>query len=119
MVRTKKQMLLKNLVLILFYLAGPLFLVLTNPQSLPLPLILFPFIWLFAAIYIAVNAGVRHRFKQLAARRRIVIAGTSAALPVLLLVFESIHQLTLKDVALVIALIAVTSFYILRADFIK
>jgi hypothetical protein len=46
------------------------------------------------------------------------MAGTAAALPVLLLVFQSIHQLSVKDVLLVFVLLAAISFYLSKADFI-
>jgi hypothetical protein len=119
MLRIKKRRIYKILLLVLFYIFGPLFLAYTNPQQLPLPLILVPFIWLFVAIFIAVNGLIKWRFSDLVHKRRTVIAGVCAALPVLLVVFESIHQLTIKDILIVVALVAITSFYILRADFLK
>lgn len=119
MLRIQKRALVKIILLVLFYISGPLFLAMTDPRTLLLPLVLVPFAWLFAAIYIAVNGALEWRAPDLAKKRRIVIAGVSASLPVLLVVFESIHQLSIRDVLIVCALVIVTSFYLLRADFIK
>lgn len=117
--RTKKQKMAKIAALAVFYSSGPLFLALTDPQQLPLPIILLPFVWLFLAIFVGVNGLVKMRVSGLVPKRRIVVAGVCATLPVLLVVFESIHQLTIKDVLIVFALVATMSFYVLRADFIK
>ena len=102
-----------------FYISGPLFLAMTNPQDLPLPIVLLPFIWLFIAIFVAAQWLVQLRAEKLDKRRRMLLAGVSAALPVLLLVFESVHQLSVRDVLIVVALLASISFYMTRADFLK
>ena len=119
MFRTQKISIHKITAIALFYISGPLFLMLTNPQDLPLPIVLLPFIWLFIAIFMAVQWSVKLRAEKLDKRRRMILAGVSAALPVLLLVFESVHQLSIRDVLIVIALLASISFYMSRANFLK
>lgn len=103
----------------LLYCLGVLFFVTTDPTNMPLPLLVVPFLWLFAVIFISILylLSIKHVFG--ARKRRILAASIAAALPVLLLVFQSIHQLTIKDVLLSVAIIAVASFYIEKADYIK
>ncbi len=48
-----------------------------------------------------------------------MIASGAASLPVLLLVFQSVHQLTIRDVLVSVSLLAFAIFYISRADFIR
>lgn len=109
----------KLLGLVVLYLAGIVFLMSTNPTQLPLPLIMVPFLWLFVTLFATmwVLFGAVGPFR--ARRRRLVMAGSIATLPVLLLVFKSIHQLTARDVILAVALVGVATFYVSRADFIK
>lgn len=113
--KTKKNTLIK---LALLYGGGMLFLGLTDPARLPVPLLIVPFLWLFVALFITANHVVSWRAPNLARKRRVVVAGVCATLPVLLLVFESIHQLSLKDLLIALALVICASFYMLRADFI-
>lgn len=105
--------------LVLLYMTGIVFLMSTNPARLPLPLIMVPFLWLFVSIFATawVLLGIVGPFK--AKRPRLLVAGAGATLPVLMLVFKSIHQLTARDVVLAIALVGVATFYVSRADFIK
>jgi hypothetical protein len=93
--------------------------VFTNPANLPVPFLIVPFLWLFVAIFMTVHIILESRLASIARKRRVVIAGVCATLPVLLLVFESIHQLSLKDFLITVALIVCVSFYMMRADFIE
>ena len=104
--------------LAVLYAFGPVFLMSTNPSHLPLALIVVPFLWLFAALFATawLMLGLIGPFKP--RKRRFLVAGAGSSLPVMLLVFRSIHQLTLRDVLLTAALIAVATFYVSRADFI-
>jgi hypothetical protein len=99
--------------------SGPLFMSLTDPRELPLPLIVVPFLWLFVSIYVSIQLLFRLRFPAAPRKRRVIVAGTAAALPVLLAVFASLHQLTVKDFLLAVALVTCISFYMARADFIN
>ena len=105
--------------LLLLYAAGILFFILTNPSHLPLVLLVLPFMWLFTVIFWSVwlLAGLSKTLNPV--RRRILVAGATAMLPSLLLVFQSIHQLTGRDVLLTVAFIGLAVFYVSRADFIK
>lgn len=116
MLSKTKTFLIKNLGLLLLLAFGPLFLAFSNPEKLPLAMLVVPFLWLFAVVFILVLRLVRSRVGS--KRRRAIIAGTAAALPVLLLVLQSIHQLSVKDVLLVFVLLAAVGFYLSKVDFI-
>lgn len=112
--RTSKIVLLAAL-----YSFGPLFMMMTSPTTLPLMFLVVPFLWMFASLFATV--WIICGFWQAAQvkRRRLLLSATSAALPVLLAVFQSIHQLTIRDVFLAVAIIVVTAFYLAKADFIQ
>lgn len=109
----------KLLKLAAVYLTGIAFLVFTNPSNLPVPFLIVPFLLLFVAIFMTVHYVLEAHLATIARKRRVVMAGVCATLPVLLLVFESIHQLSMKDFLITVALIVCVSFYMLRADFIE
>jgi hypothetical protein len=104
--------------LALLYVAGPLFIVLTNPQNLPLPLLVLPFLWLFTVLFVTTSILVRRK-KNVSKRQAVITAGVVASIPVLLAIFQSIHQLSIKDVLLSTGLVLLAAWYVLRADFIR
>ncbi len=108
----------KYCILLCVYAFGPLFILTTNPEQLPLPLLVVPFIWLFGILFYSAKQLLK-RFSSLSDKQSLIISGMTAALPVLLLLFQSIHQLTAKDVLLSVGLVGVAALYIFRADFIK
>jgi phosphoglycerol transferase MdoB-like AlkP superfamily enzyme len=99
--------------------SGLVFFTLTNPARLPLVLLVLPFMWLFTVIFWSVWLLLGLSTVLSPTRRRVLIAGATAMLPSLLLVFQSIHQLTARDVLLTVAFIGLAVFYVSRADFIK
>jgi len=103
---------------VVLYLSGPVFIALTNPDTLPLPLLVLPFLWLFVVLFVTVRLYLG-RLTRVNARQTALIAGFTATLPVLLVVFQSIHQLSIRDVLLSLGLVVVAAIYMLRADFIK
>lgn len=104
--------------LIGLYALGPLFFSLTDPNNLPLPLLILPFLWLFAALFVSVLVVLKYKTSASVKQSRI-IASLFASLVVLLCVFQSIHQLSIRDVAISVAIIGIAALYLLRADFIK
>ena len=56
--------------------------------------------------------------KQIHRRQRLIRAGVLAAIPVLLLVLQTIHQLTIKDVLITLGLVLLASYYLNKADFL-
>lgn len=100
------------------FIAGPLFFMTTNPESLPLPLLVLPFIWLFAILF--TSAWLLLSTKESIQRKKaVMIAGSVATIPVLLAVFQSLHQLSVRDVLLSVGLVLLAAVYMWRADFIK
>lgn len=100
------------------YLSGPLFLISTNPDRLPLPLLVLPFLWLFACLFVGTWLILR-RQKGVTKKQAVLVAGVIASIPVLLTIFQSIHQLSIRDVLLSVGLVVLAAIYMLRADFIK
>lgn len=78
-----------------------------------------PFLWLFTAIFVTIwlIAGRVGSFAQ--RRKRLLIAGLTAALPTMLLVLSSINQLSAKDVILAGCIIVLSLFYLSRASFVR
>lgn len=104
--------------LVVLYLVGPLFFILTDPNKVPIPLLVLPFIWFSAVIFITTRLIISGKTKA-SNKQGIITASLIAGLIVLLLVFQSIHQLTIKDVLISLAIIGIAAVYLLRADFIK
>lgn len=98
---------------------SPLFLLTTNPDQLALPLLLVPFLLVFLTLYVLVRVIFRVAgfYDSLSIYKRRILLGMAATLPVLLLLLQSLHQLTTRDIALVVALGIGLTFYLLRADF--
>jgi len=97
--------------LILCYAGGLVFFAVSSPDSLPIGLLILPFIYAFFIVYLTVLtlsdiAGKRHStFVPL------LIAATS----VLILILGSLRQLTLRDIALSIVIVTLLSWYISKA----
>lgn len=104
--------------LIVLYLSGPLFFMATNPESLPLVMLVIPFVWLFVCLFVTTQLVLRNR-KQANKRQTVMVSGVVASIPVLLALFQSIHQLSIRDVLLSVGLVVLLAIYMLRADFIK
>ncbi len=96
-----------------------LFLLTTNPASLPLPLLVLPFLWLYLCLLVGfyfLLYGVRRLLRGTKGRsnRLIVLASLFALIPTSLLVLQSIDQLSLKDILLMFIFALLVSFYISR-----
>lgn len=99
-------------------LFGPIFFAVTDPERLPIALLIIPFIWLFGVLFWIIRAVLST--KTAANKRQSgYIASLVASLPVLLLLFQSIHQLAFRDVVLSVGIVALAAIYMFRADFIK
>lgn len=76
---------------------------------LPLPfLLLFLLAWLFSALLLQKYMGMTHR-------RSLRVGVLCAGIPMLLLVLQSIGQLTIKDVLTLAVLFLVSYFYVNRS----
>jgi hypothetical protein len=91
----------------------------TDPSRIPLPLLVVPFILIFAVMFTVFNLIIGTLINDLRfSKRRIYIAsGILATIPTLLVVFQSLHQLTVKDVVIMFAFVIACAFYISKIDF--
>ncbi len=117
MVSKTKEQIRMYLLLGILYLSGPVFLLLTNPHNLPLPILILPFLWLFCVLFISTTLLLKAR--GVGQRKRAIVAGVIATIPVLLAIFQSIHQLSIKDVLLSLSVVVLAAWYVMKADFIR
>lgn len=68
---------------------------------------------MFFTTYMLINAYK----SEIPKPKKRIIAGSLAALPTLLIVLQSIQQLSLRDVIIVLVLWLLLSWYLLRLDF--
>lgn len=93
----------------------------TDPQQLPLLLLLLPFLLIYVAFVLSLflvtaSLGVMARYRT---KSKLLIAAIIAVLPFSLILFSSLHQLTARDVVISISLVCVISFYVSRADYLR
>jgi hypothetical protein len=112
----------KNVVkLISTYVLAILFLTLTNPKRLPSVVLVVSFMLIFLALYYSVMAILdlsRDRDRQtivgLQVLRPRIVACLIAGFPILLLVLQSIGQLTARDVITAGAILVIAYFYVAK-----
>ena len=106
MTNNRKQL----IVLALLYLGGIVFFMNTNPQELPLLMLILPFAYLFITFYLTILFVCRlFRVKS-----AVFVSLVIAVFGVLLLVLGSLHQLTIRDVIISVALTCLLTWYITR-----
>lgn len=101
------------------YAFGPLFFILTSPESIPLVFVVVPFLWLFTVLFVTAWMLLNKVKLFESPRRRIVLSGALSTLPVLMLVLASIRQLSIRDVLLTLGILFLLGIYMSRADFIR
>ena len=109
----------KLIIIVLMWVSLPLFILLTNPENLPIPLLVVPFLLLYATLYMSARLSLMYLTPNLTMGRTRLIAMLIAGLPTLLLVLASIKQLTIRDTAIVVGLLVFLVFYLRRIDFLK
>jgi hypothetical protein len=85
----------------------------TDASKVPSPVLMLPFVLLFALL--SSFAAVLLRLQGIAVTRSWRIALIFAAVPIILLVLQSIGQLTIKDVLTIAVLLAISYFYVSRS----
>ena len=85
----------------------------TDPNNIPSIILVAPFILLFVFLISLILFFLEK--KEIAGRKALKIAGICTGIPLLLLVLQSIGQLTARDVLVLGALFVVSYFYILRS----
>lgn len=102
------------------YLSLAFFLFSTNPQSLPILLLVLPVLWLFLGVIATILLLMRLVSPGVAERRggqQLLYASIVSGIPSGMLLLNSIDQLTLKDVLLIILLAGLILFYVGRFKF--
>jgi hypothetical protein len=84
----------------------------TNPRSINSVALVAPFVLIFLLLFLLASSFFHS--KGFARKTSWVIAAFVAVLPTLLLVLQSIGQLTIRDVATIAALFAIAYFYVTR-----
>jgi hypothetical protein len=107
--------------LVVLYILTLSFLMVTNPAKLPSVVLILPLLLLFCAIYFTVIEIVmitrgKEQHADTPTRRPRSIAAIIAGLPVLLLILQSIGQLTFWDVLTVLAIFIIAYVYALRSS---
>ncbi|MCA9332370.1 hypothetical protein KDA00_00685 [Candidatus Saccharibacteria bacterium] len=108
----------KTLVLIIVIASLPLFLLMTNPEHLPLIFLLTPIALVFLIFYKSSMMLIGLYKSNTNVTKQRTMSSLLAALPTLLIVLQSIQQLTYKDVIIVIFLWLMLWWYLLKIDFI-
>src|ERR1700689_5356688 len=119
---SKLKSIIRVIALLFLYLSLPLFLFFTNPQSLPLPLLIVPIILLFIIIYVTIYFFILKKLlknRKISKTRLFIVTAIIALVPVLLIVLASIKQFTLRDIILSTAIVIFISWYLLKVDFLK
>lgn len=112
-IRSKRRIYLGTIIVLL-----TLLLFMTNPDTLPLPMLTVPFILLFFGFYLCLQLLLEHIAPNLGQRKRKGLSLAVAVLPVLLLVLKSIGQLTPRDFFITVGLFTFLLFYFRKADFL-
>jgi drug/metabolite transporter (DMT)-like permease len=86
----------------------------TDPRSINSVALVAPFVLIFLILFFIATYFLRIR--GFARSTSWIMAAFIATLPTLLLVLQSIGQLTIKDVATLVALFVIAYFYVRRAD---
>ncbi len=100
--------------LLLPFIALAGFLLFTNPYDVPLPLLTIPFALLGFGIF-QLQILLLHHVTKLSAGKVRMIASLVSSLVLLLILLQSIRQLSLKDFLLLIALVTGLTFYLRRS----
>ncbi len=111
MSNTKKRL----LILAGLYILVLLFFVTVNPEKLPLVLLLLPFGLIFLVLYMTLTLILDTFFKIKPQPKRLV-AFSISVMPVLLLIIQSITQLTLRDVLLSMSIVVIVVWYTVKLN---
>ena len=112
----------KIVTLILLYVGLIIFLFTTDPDKLPIAVLILPFIWLFFCLFttfLFLFGFIEKKIRISAKPKRYELALLCAALPTLLLLLKSIGQLTIRDTIILLCLYALLVFYISKVSFKK
>jgi hypothetical protein len=84
----------------------------TEPGRLPAIALVIPFVFIFA-LMLTLFMSV-FRWRGVATGKSLRLSLMAAALPMLILVLQALGQLTIRDLLTIVALFAITHFYLSR-----
>jgi hypothetical protein len=112
-----KQQLKRAVPVGILVISLPLFLFNTNPNSLPLPLLVVPIVLIFLIIYFVILFIVGKLKREYSKSARRTIAVLLTLFPTLLIVLQSLRQLTLLDLVIILSIFLPLSWYLLKIDY--
>jgi hypothetical protein len=90
----------------------------TQPARLPSAVLIVPFALMFAILALTISLAIGWRHGGMSARA--LRAGClGAILPILLLVLQSVGQLTMRDALTLFALFGITYFYMSKVNAVR
>jgi hypothetical protein len=92
-----------------------LFFITFNPNSLPLIMFVLPFVLIFILIYQTCRL-IMNTFFSLKPRQERIVLLVISVMPVVMLVIQSITQLTVRDVILCLAITVILVWYGVRVN---
>lgn len=115
-----KQNKVKKIILVsILVFSLPVFLLLTNPETLPLPLLVVPNLLVFVILFTLFNILIKSVGQEMPDKRRKVIACLLAVFPTLIIVLQSLRQLTWSDFIIVVLIFIPLSWYLLKIDYLS
>lgn len=107
----KKRIILivASYLLAFFYFAG------VNPEKLSIIFVLVPFIIIFTVLYLTINLFI-DIFLKISKTQKHIITLVCSLMPTLLLLIQSITQLTLRDIILSLMIMALIVWYSLKLN---
>lgn len=103
----------KMIMLVLLCISIALFFMFSDPEQLPLVATLVPFILIFTALFVTIDISLEVFFALEKTKKRIISLVLSI-MPVVLLLIQSITQLTIRDVILCTLITIIVVWYISR-----
>lgn len=94
------------------YIIGVLFLVFTNPQNLPLPLLILPFVYAFVTLFLSIRLIVQVFTDSKSLGNSVGM--TITIFVILTLVLASIRQLSARDLLISLAITVLLSWYLVK-----
>jgi len=107
-----KEQLYRVIVIIIL---GCILLFTTNPQKMPLPVLIIPFILIFILLWLVLRIVLRYFYATTPKRKLSIFAGLLSAFPVVCLLLQSVGQFSARDFITLAALFIVLWFYLNRA----
>lgn len=86
-----------------------------DPNQVPSSFLILPFLLFFLAILFAILL-VMYSYSATSGKKALKVAGLGASAPTLLLVLQSIGQLTVRDFLVILVLFIVSYFYVSKGS---